>query len=42
MCKKFTQIDDSNSNYRTTSFKKTNKTPRKNKLPVIARSEIQS
>ena len=28
------QIDDSNRNHRTTSYKKSNKIPRKNKLPV--------
>ena len=30
------QIDDSNSNHRTTSYKKSNKIPRENKLPVTA------
>ena len=34
-CERSIQIDDSNSNNRTTSYKKSNKIPRKNKLPVI-------
>ena len=33
-CERSIQIDDSNSNHRTPSYKKTNKIPRKNKLPV--------
>ena len=33
-CKRSIQIDDSNSNHGTTSNKKPNKIPRKNKLPV--------
>ena len=33
-CERSMQIYDSNSNHRTTSYKKTNKIPRKNKLPV--------
>ena len=33
-CERSIQIDDSNSNHRTTSYKKSNKIPRKNKLPV--------
>ena len=33
-CERSIQIDDSNSNHRTTSYKKINKIPRKNKLPV--------
>ena len=33
-CEKSIQIDDSNSNNRTTSYIKYNKIPRKNKLPV--------
>ena len=33
-CEKSTQIDDSNNNHRKTSYKKTNKIPGKNKLPV--------
>ena len=35
-CERSIQIDDSNSNHRTTSYKKANKIPRKNKLPVTA------
>ena len=35
-CERSIQIDDSNSNNRTTSYKKSNKIPRKNKLPVTA------
>ena len=33
-CKRSIQIDDSNSNHRTSSYKKSNKIPTKNKLPV--------
>ena len=33
-CERSIQIDDSNSNHRTTSCKKASKMPRKNKLPV--------
>ena len=33
-CERSTQMDDSNSNHRTTSSKKTNKMPGKNKFPV--------
>ena len=33
-CERSIQIDDSNSNNRTTSHRKSNKIPRKNKLPV--------
>ena len=33
-CERSIQIDDSNSNHRTTSYKKSNEIPRKNKLPV--------
>ena len=33
-CERFIQIDDNNSNHRTTSYKKSNKIPRKRKLPV--------
>ena len=33
-CERSIQIDDSNSNHHTPSYKKTNKIPRKNKLPV--------
>ena len=33
-CERSIQIDDSNSNNRTTSYKKSNKIPKKNKLPV--------
>ena len=35
-CERSIQIDDSNSNNRTTSHKKSNKIPRKNELPVTA------
>ena len=34
VCERSIQKDDSNSNYRTTSYKKANKIPRKNKLHV--------
>ena len=33
-CERYIQIDDSSSNNRTTSYKRSNKIPRKNKLPV--------
>ena len=33
-CERSIQIDNSNSNHHTTSYKKSNKIPRKNKLPV--------
>ena len=33
-CERSIQIDDSNSNHHTTSYKKTNKICRKNKLSV--------
>ena len=33
-CARSTQVDDSNSNHRTTSYKETNKMPGKSKLPV--------
>ena len=33
-CERSIQIDDGNSNNRTTSYKKSNKIPRKNKLPL--------
>ena len=33
-CERSIQIDNSNSNHRTTSYKKSDKIPRKNKLPV--------
>ena len=33
-CKRSIQINDSNSNHHLTSYKKSNKIPRKNKLPV--------